>query len=246
MENNWELKNRTYILKGNKSPLLFTLPAKHSRAKSLLWFDEGKGIQRELRYATNQNSPFADEQKGVATLGHIFFRNGALSVPKNKVALQKLLSLYHPSKDKLYFEKDDKKEAKLDLNYFEMELEALNLAHGLDLDEAEAILRVEVGSNVSSMTSQEIKRDVLVFARRNPGLFLKLMSDDDTQLRALAMRSVESQVLTLSASGVFSWKTNGKKVMGTPPGEDPYSTLALWFKTDDGMKVLESVQKKLK
>jgi len=59
----WEIKDRVYLLKGNKTPLLFTVPAKHSRAKSLLWFDEDKGLQRELRYATNQNSPFVDEQK---------------------------------------------------------------------------------------------------------------------------------------------------------------------------------------
>ncbi len=38
--------------------------------------------QRELRYATNQNSPFVDEQKGEATLGHIMFKNGTLTVSK--------------------------------------------------------------------------------------------------------------------------------------------------------------------
>tara|TARA_R110001606_G_scaffold10828_1_gene46765 strand:- start:239 stop:454 length:216 start_codon:yes stop_codon:yes gene_type:complete len=59
----WEIKDRVYLLKGNKTPLLFTVPAKHSRAKSLLWFDESEGLSRELRYATNQNSPFVDDKK---------------------------------------------------------------------------------------------------------------------------------------------------------------------------------------
>ena len=77
-------------------------------------------------------------------------------VPKQRVALQKLLSLYHPSKDKLYFEKDEVKEASLDLNYFETELEALNTASELTLDEAEAVLRVEMGGDVKNMTSKEI------------------------------------------------------------------------------------------
>ena len=41
-------------------------------------------------------SPLLDEQKGQATLGRIVFRDGTLMVPKENVALQKLLSLYHP------------------------------------------------------------------------------------------------------------------------------------------------------
>lgn len=242
---NWEIKDRVYILKGNKSPLLFTLPAKHSRAKSLLWFDEEKGIQRELRYATNQNSPFVDEQKGPVTLGHIFFRNGSLMVPKQRVALQKLLSLYHPSKDKLYFEKDELKEASLDLNYFEMELEALNTASELSVDEAESVLRVEMGGDVKNMTSKEIKRDVILFARRNPSLFLKLMEDDDTHLRSLGIKAVEDGIISLK-DNKFVWASNGKKLMAVPFDEQPYSALASWFKTDDGMQVLESIQKKIK
>ena len=38
------------------------------------------GYQRELRYATNMESPFVDEQKGEATLGRrIVFRNGNIA-----------------------------------------------------------------------------------------------------------------------------------------------------------------------
>lgn len=246
MENNWEYKDRVYVVKGNKSPLLFTLPAKHSRAKALLWFDKDKGYQRELRYATNQASPFVDEQKGTATLGHIFFRNGSLLVPARNVALQKLLSLYHPSLNKLYTEINEVEQANNDLNYFELELEALTTASELSLEQAEAILRVELGGNVKDMTSKEIKRDVILFARRNPSLFLKLTQDDDTHLRSIAVKSVEDGILSLSSEGVFSWKTNKKKLMATPKGEQPYSALAVWFKTDEGLEVLESVQKKLK
>jgi len=97
-KNQWELKGRTYVVKGNKSPLTLTIPSKHTRKSPLLWFDKEKREQRELRYATNMNSPFVDEQKGEATLGHITFRDGVLSVPEENQILQKLLSLYHPLK----------------------------------------------------------------------------------------------------------------------------------------------------
>ena len=97
----WENKDRTYYLKGTKSPLTLTIPAKHTRKHALLWFDTEKQKQRELRYATNMSSPFVDEQNGEVTLGHITFKDGVLLVPKSDICLQRLLSLYHPLKDKL-------------------------------------------------------------------------------------------------------------------------------------------------
>ena len=39
---------------------------------------------------------------------------------------------------------------------------------------AEAVMRVEIGSEVSSMSSKELKRDLLLFAKSNPDLFLEL------------------------------------------------------------------------
>ena len=38
----WETKDRTYYLKGTKSPLTLTIPAKHTRKHALLWFDTEK------------------------------------------------------------------------------------------------------------------------------------------------------------------------------------------------------------
>ena len=105
-KNSWEVKDRTYLLLGEHSPLTYTIASRHTYKYPLLWFDETTNQQRELRYATNQTSPFVDEQKGEATLGHIIFRNGILSVPKQQQNLQKLLSIYHPLKDKKYKEFD--------------------------------------------------------------------------------------------------------------------------------------------
>ena len=95
-EKNWEVKPRNYYLTRNRKPVTFTLKSKHTDKYPLLWFDPEKNEQRALRYATNQNTPFQDEQKGEVTLGHIMFRDGSLMVPKEHQALQKLLSIYHP------------------------------------------------------------------------------------------------------------------------------------------------------
>ena len=39
----WEIKDRVYYLKGNKNPLTLTIPSKHTRKHSLLYFDEKSG-----------------------------------------------------------------------------------------------------------------------------------------------------------------------------------------------------------
>jgi len=98
----WEIKDRTYILTRGISPLTYTIPSRHTSKHALLYFDKESGEQKEIRYATNQASPFKKEQEGEATLGHIIFSNGTLIVPKEKQNLQKLLSLYHPLKNRIY------------------------------------------------------------------------------------------------------------------------------------------------
>jgi hypothetical protein len=213
----------------------------------MLWFDTGAGYQRELRYATNQRSPFVDEQKGQVIMGRIIFRNGKLSVPKENVVLQKLLSLYHPDLNNIYKEYKPQQIATNEVEWIEYELAALNMAKGLSLDEAEGILRVEIGEQVNDLSSAELKRDVLIFARKNPQLFLELATDDNTQLRNFGVKSVEQGILNLSQDQrTFTYGTNGRKVMTVPFDEHPYSALSAFFKTDEGMEIYKAIEKRLK
>ena len=241
----WEVKDRRYYLKNGMSPLTFTLASKHSQRHPLMYFDEELGYERELRYATNQVSPFVDEQKGPATLAHIMFKNGVLMIPKSKQSLQKLLSLYHPQRNVLYAEQDQVAEAVNELEDIELEIEALNLAQQLDLDHAEAILRTELGSSVTKMTSKELKRDLMLLAKSNPALFISLAHDENVELRSFGIRAAEANIIKLSPDQkTFKWAANGKKLMEVPFDEHPYSALASWFKTDEGMLVYKSIEKK--
>jgi hypothetical protein len=242
----WEIKDRMYLLKGRGNPLTYTLQSKSTKKKPLLWFDESKGINREMRYASNQNSVFVDEQDENAILEHIVFENGGLFVPKQNQALQKLLSLYHPKKGYIFVEQDNVKEAKEDLVSIETEMEALNTAVSLEIEQAEAILRVEIGSSVDKMSSSEIKRDLYLFARTNPVLFLDLVNDENVILRNLAIKAVEMGIVNLSQDQRhFSWASNNRKLMEVPFEENPYSAFAAWLKTDEGVEVYKSLNKRI-
>ena len=241
-KNTWEIKDRVYYLKSGKNPLSYSI-----KSSDIFYFDEEKGYEREIKYCQNQRTVFVDEMKGDQRLEHIVFRSGTLSVPKNKVTLQKLLSLYHPLKNKLYQELDTVREAVDEVAGIELEIEALNAAQNLDIDTAEAVMRVEIGSKVSDMSSKELKRDLLLYAKRNPGLFLELVNDENVMLRNFGIKATEMGILKLSSDQrTFSWGSNDRKLMNVPFDEHPYSALAAWFKTDEGMEIYSNIEKRLK
>ena len=238
----WEIKDRTYYLKSKKKPL-----SQMIRSANIYWFDEKEGYERELKYCENQQTCFVDEMKGDQRLSHIIFRNGALHVTREKVILQKLLSLYHPEIGVTYYEWQPVAKAADDINILEMEIEALNAAQNLDIDIAEAVMRVEVGSGVSNMSSKELKRDLLLYAKRNPSLFLELVNDENVVLRNFGIKATEMGILKLSSDQrTFSWGSNDRKLMNVPFDEHPYSALAAWFKTDEGMEIYSNIEKRLK
>ena len=242
----WEIKDRVYYLKGNKNPLTLTIPGRHTRKHALLYFDESTGKQKEIRYATNQDSPLVDEQKGEVTMGHIRFQKGTLTVKKEQQNLQKLLSLYHPLKGKLYEEFSAKEEAVDQLEVLDLQIDAMNAARNIDIDQAEAILRVEIGSKVNEMSSKELKRDLLLFARSNPSLFISLANDENVQLRNFAIRAAEVGIIKLSPDQrTFTWGSNDRKLMNVPFDENPYSAFAAFLKTDEGVEIYKSIDKKL-
>ena len=244
-EKNWESKDRTYILNG-KSPLTWTIQTKHTRKKPLLWFDEENGINKEIRYATNQNSLFVDEQDGYVTMGHVFFEDGMLIVPKAQVQLQKLLSLYHPHAEKQWKEMKPEKAAMDAVQVAELTLDALNLVGELEEDNLIAILRTEHGSAVNSWTPTQVKRMGFAMANKNPKLFIELSNDEEIQLRNVAIRATEAGIVLLTNNNTTFVTKSGKKLFTVPFDENPYQAFARWFKTDDGVDAYKSIEKKLK
>ena len=238
----WQIKDRLYELKGNKIPPVYII-----RSRSLYWFDPELQMEREIKYCRNQQTVFVDEMKGPQRLGHIVFRNGKLLVEKEQTMLQKFLSLYHPDRNLLFEEYNAEKIAEQDIDILELRLDAMNVANSLEVDRAEAILRTEYGNSVSKMTSKELKRDLLIFAQNNPILFLELVNDENINIRNVGIKAVEAGIIKLSEDQrTFKWGSNGRKLMTVPFDENPYSALAAYFKTDDGIEIYQTVEKKLK
>ena len=184
--------------------------------------------------------------KGPERLSHVIFRDGMLFVPKEQQTLQTFLA-HHPHNGIKFKENNPVQIAEDDIDYLNLEIEALLLAQNTEIDQAEAILRSELGNKVSKMTSKELKRDLLLFARQNPKLFLDLAKDENISVRNTGIKAVEMGIIKLSPDQrTFLWGTNDRKLITVPFDENPYSALAAYFKTDDGIEVFQTVEKKLK
>ena len=86
------------------------------------------------------------------------------------------------------------------------------------------------------------------FVRDSLGKNLLKESIRSQQVRDIfGIKAVEANIIALHHDQrTFKWASNGKKLMQVPFEEHPYSALASWFKTDEGLEVYKSIQKKLK
>ena len=96
------------------------------------------------------------------------------------------------------YERNNEGDAVDQLDTIEIQLEAMNVAKNMDIDQAEAIVRTEIGSRVSKMSTKEVKRDLMVFAKNNPNLFLELAHDENINIRNIGIKAVEMKIIKLS------------------------------------------------
>jgi hypothetical protein len=237
--------DKVYRLKiGN--PLSYTLASRNHPRFPLMWFDEKNNVNRALRYCTNQKSPFEDEQDGNFIIEPIIFEDGFLRVPKNNPVLQEFLH-YHPLNGNIFIEVDKEKDAAAEVEDLNLEVEALIEARQLSLDQIETLTRVMFGKDPSTVSTAELKRDILVFAKRDPKEFLNILNDPELKFQAKVRTFFENKLLILRNGDKEVWfntATNKKKMLSVPFGEDPYEMVAHYLQSDDGidsLKMLEAI-----
>ena len=240
------LQDKVYVLKSKAAPLSFMLASRHTHRSPLLHFD-GK-TNRPLRYSSNQKSPFEDEQDGNAILEPIIFEDGFLRVPATNPVLQEFLSL-HPGNGRLFEEVDLEKDAQSDVEIINLEVDAMVAARDLDLSTMEKVARISLGRNAESMTSAELKRDIMIFAKTNPKAFLETINDPILELQDKVAKMFDQKLLSLRNKNrdvYFNLESNKKKMLTVPYGEDSQSAVLSYLITEEGEEVLKILGNKLK
>jgi hypothetical protein len=237
------LVDKVYKLKiGN--PLSYTLASRNHPRFPLMWFDEKKQQNRPLRYAVNQKSPFEDEQDGNAIIEPIVFEDGFLSVQRTNPVLQEFLN-YHPLNGIIFSEIDKEREASEEVEDFNIEVDALIEARRLTLEQIETLTRVMFGKDPSTISTAELKRDILVFAKNDPRGFLATLNDPELQFQAKVRLFFEEKLLALRNNDKEVWfntPTNKKKMLSVPYGEDPYEMAGHFLSSDEGIDSLKMLE----
>jgi len=239
--------DRIYKLKGDIAPLSYTLPSRNTRRYPLLWFDEENNVNRPLRYAINQKSAFEDEQDGNAIVEPIIFENGFLRVPKNNPVLQEFLH-YHPQNGRTFVEVDHERDAAKEVERLASEVDALVEARQLSVEQLEVVSRVLFGRDPARFTTAELKRDILVYAKKDPHGFLNILNDPMLRHQSNIHVFFENKLLTFRNGQKEVWfntPSNKKKMLTVPFGQDPYFTVAEFLKSDDGLDALKMLENSL-
>ena len=242
MKKKKEIKNRIYKLRNGQQPLSFTINSRNTKRKPLLYFDGEHN--RPLRYASNQKSPFEDEQDKNVILDPVIFEDGMLYVPKNNPVLQEFLH-YHPDNGSVFEEVDKEADAQKEVDYLEVEAKAFKQAAELTLDQMETLGRVFLELRVDNMTTAELKRDIILFAKNHPEEFLDALNDPMLELQDTVVKVFDKGLLSLRNNGkdvYYNLKTKKTKLLTIPFGDDYVQTVASFFQKDEGIEIYKAFQ----
>ena len=242
-------KDRTYLLKGDSAPLTYFILSRDTKRKRLLYFDEEEGVNLTLRYARNQKSPFEHEQDANAILEPIVFEDGVLIVPKTNPVLQEFLH-YHPGNGTEFYEFDSERDAQEDVEYLVSEIDALIAVRELtqnDFNKLEAIARLVLNGNVDTMSSAEVKRDMMLFAKRYPQDFMEALDDPSLSINNIAFKAISEGYLTFRNGKeiYYNLKDNKKRLLTVPFGEDHIYVLASFLQSNEGLELYKFLEEKI-
>lgn len=238
------LVRKQYKLTRNSTPLTYTIPNRNKPNLPLMYFD-GKS-NRALRYASNQQSPFEDEQDGNAIIQDITFIDGFLTVEKENQVLQKFLAI-HPMNGRTFVEVDKAKDAAEELETLNLGIEAQSLAKDLDIENVERMSRVLFSTNTSTTSSKELRRDLIIYARKEPEHFINALNDPDVQ--------TQSNVELFFDKGLLHFKNNQTEVFFHTPSnktrmmkipinmqDNPKGAVTSYLKSNDGIEHLKMLE----
>ena len=128
------------------------------------------------------------------------------------------------------------------------ELDAQVAARDLDWTTMEAVANVLLGGRVSSMAVAEVKRDMMLYAKRYPQDFMEAVNDPSLRVNNIAARALSDGYLSFRNNKkeiFYNLKENKKKLMTIPFGEDPLYTLSSYLQSNDGLELFKFLDEKI-
>lgn len=243
---------RIFILTNGRKPMTDILTSKDSARSPLRALVEEDGVTKAkpIRFSRAHESPFMEDQKdGVEPiLDPIIFEDGVLicDIAKDS-SLIRFLEV-HPNNGITFEELDHEKDAIAELEVLEQEAIAMNHARTADIDVIEKIVRVMSGKDVLGLTTKEIRRDAMVYARNNPEEFLSVINDPDVSRKNIVALAFEMKLLTLRNDDTevyYNLHDNKKRMVNVPHGVTPNEFLEEYFQSPDGIDAYNLLESRI-
>lgn len=213
--------------------------------KNIIVFDEEQGYNREIRYARGERSIFVDEQSPSARRETIVFRDKALMVLPSQPELLAYLRM-HPANvangGKIFQEVNNESTAEQDVENEFLVHDAIGLIRSTSLEELMPMV-LSYGID-SEMSSVEIKKELLKFAKSNPKNFMDLFSSPVVQIKADVLTAIDFQILVAKPDGMY-WGDNNALISPTPMGQNTVETFTRFLMTERGNTVRDELQRQI-
>lgn len=99
------------------------------------------------------------------------------------------------------------------------------------------------------MTSTaELKRDLLIFARKDPYGFMDILEDPTLKLRSQVQSFLDNGILSTRKKNKEVWfntSSSKNRMLIVPYGDDYIDSIVSYFKTDDGIDALKMLESNL-
>jgi hypothetical protein len=204
------------------------------------------GKTREIRYCPDEPSVYRDEQYSDSRRAPIMFLEGRLFVRPDQPNLSEYMSLHPGNKangGNLFYLVDETKERQVDLDKEYLVVDAVSMIRTKQLDEILAVataLSINIDRNVD-----EIKHDLLIFAKKNPKSFIDSFDNPIVEMKAMLRQADKYQIIKMSDDGV-RWFDTGKLILSVPAGKDPLDVMMRWCLTETAAPVVAEIEKQLR
>lgn len=204
-------------------------------------FDKQQNKVRQIRYCPNEPSVYVEEQSEHARREHIIFRDKMLFVPAEKPNLLEFLALHPDNKangGKLFEMIDKSRSAEEELDREFSQFEAVAMVRDKDLSELLPVA-MYLGIN-TNRKSAEIRRDLLMDAKKNPTRFIELFDNPSVKCKSAILQALDFQILNKKADGMYWFDTN-RLIVTAAAGLDPVEVMTRFCLTEKGAPVYEKV-----
>jgi hypothetical protein len=208
-------------------------------------FDKETSSVREIRYCSNENSVWKDEQSERSVKSPIIFRMGRLFVNREQPNLKSYLDLHPGNKangGSIFELVDNVKKVEVDIAEEFLVNDAISMMRTKDLDELLSVA-LAYGMDIDRPIA-EIKHDLLLKAKKSPKTFIDSFDNPIVAMKSKIRQAVSYQIIKADQDAV-KWFDTNKVIISVPAGQDPVDVFVRYCMTETAVPVVAEIERQL-